>query len=100
MAEQAPSVQVSDNTGRQRYEAWVDGVLAGYAEYELDPGGIVFTHTKVEHAFEGHGVGSHLAQSALDDARSRGLVVTPRCPFMAEFIDHHPAYRDLVGPTG
>lgn len=90
------AVQVVEKRALQGYEAYVGGVLAGYVTYDLKPGGIVFLHTKTEPAFEGRGVGSRLAQVALDDARARGLRVTPRCPFVAAFIDRHPEYADLV----
>jgi predicted GNAT family acetyltransferase len=96
MADQPLTIQIADNPDRQRYEARLDGVVAAYATYELIPGGIVFLHTKTEPAFEGHGVGTHLAQFALDDVRRRGLLVIPRCPFIADYIDRHPAYQDLL----
>ena len=37
-----------------------------------------------------------LARYALDDARSRGLRVRPRCPFIKSWIRRHPDYQDLV----
>jgi predicted GNAT family acetyltransferase len=39
-----------------------------------------------------------LAREALDNARWRGLSVTPLCPFIRAYIDHHPEYEDLVAP--
>jgi predicted GNAT family acetyltransferase len=40
-----------------------------------------------------------LARAALDDARTRGLVVMPFCPFVAGFIERHiEEYADLVAP--
>lgn len=89
--------EIRHDEGASRYVAEVGGELAGYAEYELRDGGITFTHTVVDSAFEGHGVGSGLAAAALDDARARGLRVTPRCSFVAAYIDGHPDYQDLVG---
>ena len=32
----------------------------------------------------------------LDDLRSRGLLLTPMCPFVSGYIQRHPEYRDLV----
>jgi predicted GNAT family acetyltransferase len=32
----------------------------------------------------------------LDDARARDLRVRPDCPFLAQYIDEHPEYADLV----
>jgi uncharacterized protein len=43
------------------------------------------------------GLGGWLARAALDDARARGLMVMPFCPFIADFIECHiDEYGDLV----
>jgi predicted GNAT family acetyltransferase len=90
-------VAVTDNPEQNRYEARVDGELAGFAEYHLTRSSIVFTHTQVLDEFEGHGVGSALARHALDDVRAKGeRDVVPVCPFIHGFIDDHPEYADLV----
>jgi uncharacterized protein len=89
-------VEVRDNPEEQRYEAWVGDKLAGSAFYDTADDLIVFTHTEVDDAFEGHGVGSTLARSALDDVRAKGLRVIPRCPFIRSWIDRHPDYQDLL----
>jgi len=91
-----PSLEVRDNADLRRYEAWVDGALAGFSEYEPHDGWLVFTHTEVDPAYEGRGVGSGLARGALDDVRARGLHLTPQCPFIGAFIKRHPDYQDLV----
>jgi predicted GNAT family acetyltransferase len=94
-------MQTSKNESENRYEAWVDGELAGAAYYELDAKRIVFTHTEVEDAFEGQGVGSTLARFALDDVRADGTRrVVPRCPFIKDWIDKHPDYADLTRAPG
>ena len=48
------------------------GELVGLAAYHLEPSLIIFTHTEVEDAYEGQGVGSALARFALDEARTPG----------------------------
>jgi uncharacterized protein len=87
---------VGDVPEASRYEARLGDEVAGFAEYTLDGDRIVFTHTEVDPAYEGEGVGSELAQAALDDARARGLAVVPRCPFIRGWIARHPDYADLV----
>lgn len=94
-------VRVIDNPASGQFEAWVGDEVAGFAEYRQEPGRLIFTHTVVEAAFEGTGVGSRLAAAALDEARARGLSVVPQCPFIAGYIRRHPAYQDLVAaPLG
>ena len=91
------SVELTLNEAENRYEAHVDGELAGFAEFVLEGERIIFTHTAVEDRCEGEGIGSTLARFALDDVRARGgLRVVPRCPFIKAWIDRHPEYGDLV----
>ena len=90
-------VQVTNNEAEKRYEARVDGRLAGSAYYDTADDLIVFTHTEVDDDYEGQGVGSALARAALDDVRADGRrKVVPRCPFIKGWIDRHPDYRDLL----
>ncbi len=89
-------IEVHDHRVLSRYEARVGTELAGIAAYERDDTRITFTHTAVEDAFEGQGVGGALARHALDEARSAGLKVRPWCPFFRGWIERHPDYADLV----
>ena len=90
-------VSVIDNPAAGRFEARLGGELAGVAEYQLTDDLIVFTHTEVDPAFEGRGVGSALASFALDQVRVEGtrraLAV---CPFIKGWIQRHPEYLDLT----
>ena len=86
---------VRDNRSEQEFELVVDGRRA-LAAYQIEGDRIVFTHTVVPPALEGHGVGSRLVRGALDLARDRGLKVVPQCPFVRAYLDKHPAYRDLL----
>jgi predicted GNAT family acetyltransferase len=93
------NAEVRNNPAEYRYEVWVDDELAGYTQYVLRPGRIAFVHTEVYESYGGMGLGSQLARSALDDARARGFVVMPFCPFIAAYIERHlDEYGDLVAP--
>ncbi|HEY3629365.1 MAG TPA: GNAT family N-acetyltransferase [Jatrophihabitantaceae bacterium] len=89
-------ISVRDDPAQSRYEIYVDGDRAGFSVYRDEPGRRVFTHTVVDDDYEGQGLGSRLAAEALDDTRSRGLSVVPRCPFIRAYIERHPAYADLL----
>lgn len=90
------TVDVTDAPERNRYEARIDGALAGFAAYLREDELITFTHTEVDDAFKGSGVASALARHSLDAARAAGLRVRPDCPFYARWIGGHPEYADLV----
>lgn len=90
-------VVVTDNQQLHRFDLTVDGAAAGFAEYHDHGSTRTFTHTVVDDAFEGQGLGSRLVRFVLDDARTRGLDVIPVCPFVREYIARHPdQYVDLV----
>src|SRR5690348_6055912 len=88
--------RVRDNSGESRFEV-IDGEeLAGFAQYHRFGNEIAFIHTEIDTRFEGRGLGSLLARTALDSARDRGLDVLPFCPFIRGWITKHPEYVDLV----
>ena len=101
MTSMADDVVVTNSPDEKRYEARLDGALAGFAEYQLTDELIVFTHTEVDPEFEGRGVGGALARHALDEVAAEGTrTVVPRCPFFRAWIRRHPEYRPLVrGPA-
>ena len=86
----------NDNAGSHRFELLRGDEVAGYAEYNLLKGALMFTHTEVMPRFEGQGLGSRLAKAALDEVRQRGLRAIPQCQFIAGYIRKHPQYLDLV----
>lgn len=89
-------VRVVDVPDRSRFEVRVGGELAGFAEYRRRPGLIAFIHTLIDPRFEGQGLASNLARTALSEARSDGLAVLPFCPFVRGYIAGHSEYLDLV----
>lgn len=91
-----PDVQVFRNDENSRYEAHVDGRLAGFAEFLVTNEIVVFTHTEVEPVCEGKGIGSALARFAMDDMRARDVSVLPLCPFIKGWIERHREYVDIV----
>ena len=90
------TIDVQNNQDRSRYEIFLDGELVGIADYVVRGDSVVFPHTYTEPAHRGQGFAARLVQVALDDARRAGRTVVPQCWFVAEFIDGHPEYRDLV----
>lgn len=77
---------VTRNDEASRYEIFSGDVLAGFAEYQLRPGEILFTHTEVDPAFQGKGLASILAAHALTNAAESGDTIVPYCPYIARYL--------------
>lgn len=86
---------VIDNTAEKRYELDLGDDMA-LIEYVLGKGIVVLTHTEVPPKYEGQGIGKELVLAALEDIRSKGLLVVPQCPFVGAYIRRHPEWMDLV----
>jgi len=90
------SIVVRDDPAASRYEALVDGELAGFSDYHAQPGLITVMHTEVDPAFEGRGVGSTFVKLMLDDIRRRDARVLAVCPFVRAYLRRHSEFHDLV----
>ena len=91
-----PEVRISRNDDARRYELHIGDELAGFAEFRIRAGRIVFIHTVVLPGHEGEGLGSRLARHVLDDAVSRGERIVPLCPFIAAYLRRHDGYEAWV----
>lgn len=87
---------IADHPDRNRFEAHISGEPAGHLDYTKFDEIIEFPHTEVDPGFAGRGIGSALVRTALDAARAANLGVLPSCPFVRDWIDAHPDYRDLL----
>lgn len=90
------SLVLVDAPERHRYEAHLDGAIAGFLDYRVKHDRIALIHTEVPPAFGGHGVAARLTRFALDEARRRGLLVIAICPYVRRYLETHPDDRDIV----
>ncbi|MFI5254404.1 MAG: GNAT family N-acetyltransferase [Candidatus Limnocylindrales bacterium] len=88
--------EIADAHAAQRYEARLDGELAGVLEYVVKRGRLALVHTEVLAAHEGQGIAGRLARFALADARRRELRVIAICPYVRAYLERHPEERDVV----
>jgi predicted GNAT family acetyltransferase len=93
---EANNGQVIHNRQASRFEIQVDGQVA-VLSYRLIRNTIVFTHTAVPMALEGHGLGSQLVRSGLEYARDQGMKVQSMCWFVDLYLERHKEYQDLRG---
>jgi predicted GNAT family acetyltransferase len=78
--------KVVHNREHLRYEVYSDGKLAGFTQYHRTGNRVVFTHTEIDNAFSGQGLGKVLAGEALDDVVAEGGVIVPVCEFIAGYV--------------
>jgi predicted GNAT family acetyltransferase len=91
------TVTVRDVPEHHRYEISEGEQRLGLSTYKMHDGTIEFTHTEVDPAFGGRGLGKQLVTAELEDARRRGLAVLPSCPYVRKVIAEDPeTYLDLV----
>ena len=93
-------VEVRDVPERSRFEVVVDGRVAGFAAYRWEGDAQAFTHTEVDAAYEGQGVGSRLVREVLERAAGRGTPVLAHCPFVRAYLERHPDLPVIVRPEG
>jgi predicted GNAT family acetyltransferase len=89
-------VVVRDNPAQHRFEILVDGKVAGISQYRAEGDALVFTHTKVDDAYEGQGLGSKFVAELLAELRDRGTGVIPECPFVRTYLRRHQELQSVV----
>jgi uncharacterized protein len=88
--------EVIDVPSAQRFEIRVDDEVAGFVTYRDAPDGLALVHTEIASRFEGQGLGSALAEGALQAVRDAGTSVLPYCPFIRSYVQRHPEHVPLV----
>lgn len=87
--------KVSVNEAQNQFEINTPEGLA-LISYEMEGSTMYILHTEVPEALEGQGIGSDLAEFALDYAREKHLKVKVYCRFVQVYLKRHPQYLDLI----
>ena len=95
MKPEGENIEVRHNAAENRFEATVDGRLS-VADYQLQDGAMVITHTFVPPELRGRGIAEKVVRAALEHARQEKLRVVPACSYVDVFIQRHREYQSLV----
>lgn len=90
------SDRVRRNDREGRYELVIDGAVVGTADFRVEGAIVVMPHTVVQPASRGEGLGAELVSGALADIRGAGRKVDAQCWYVAEFLQAHDEYADLL----
>jgi predicted GNAT family acetyltransferase len=82
-------IEVRDNPGQNRFDILVDGAVGGFAAYQVRDRRVIITHSEIDRAQRGQGLGGQLAEGTLNQLRDRGATVIASCPFFAKFVSEH-----------
>jgi predicted GNAT family acetyltransferase len=75
-----------------------DTEVAGLTYKAAGENRIVLLATSVLPEFRNQGIATELIRRVLDDVRAQGKTITATCPIVRTFIEHNPAYADLIDP--
>jgi uncharacterized protein len=90
---------VRRNPDRPRFELVQGDEVVGVADFREVGDTLFFHHTEIARSMRGQRMGERLVKGALDLVRAdteRTRKVVAQCWFVAEFLELHPEYADLV----
>ncbi|OYN78946.1 GNAT family N-acetyltransferase [Mycolicibacterium sphagni] len=98
MATDKTGAPTTVTAGEDTFTIAVDGQKVGLVAFVDHGGQRIFLHTEVKDEFEGRGLASILVSEALAATREAGLRIVAVCPMVADYLDRHRDFDDLVDP--
>ena len=90
---------VRDNFGASRFDAYVDGAVAGSLHYRIQDGQLWLLRLVTDPEYRGPDLTRALVGTALAQAHRRRLAVLPFCVEARRHVFAHPVYLQLVPQT-
>ena len=87
---------IQENVGDSRYDAYVDGAVAGSLHYRLEGEQMWLLYTAMAPEYRGTELEDRLIRTALSDAHRRRLPVLPFCHQVRKRVFAHPVYLQLM----
>jgi predicted GNAT family acetyltransferase len=85
--------KITHNTNKYRFEIEMNGITAELV-YKREDNKIFLMHTRVPESLEGQGIGTALAEYALQYALDKQLRLIVICPFVRGYISKNPEWRE------
>ena len=91
-------IEIRHLPAKGRFETMVNGAR-GVAEYRLEDGTMLLTHTEVAPELRGRGIAGQLVQAALDHAHAEKLEVRPLCAYARRYLQRQDEQRRAGAAT-
>jgi uncharacterized protein len=88
-------VEFKVNETLNQFELHAEGEVA-YLEYFFEGSKIFLTHTESPKPLRGKGYAKELVNRSLEYAKQHKYIVVPACSFVADFVNNHPKWRDIL----
>ena len=72
------------------------GEETAFLEYFIQDKKIFFNHTEVPVPLRGKGIAAQLVEMSLEYSRKHGFIVVPSCSYVANFVNNHPEWNDVL----
>ncbi len=90
------NVTIQHNQKKFKFQAYV-GEKESYLSYRKEPyKTLEYYETFVPESLRGKGIASKIVDFALNHAKENGYKVIATCPFVANYIDEHEEYAELI----
>ncbi|WBP94020.1 GNAT family N-acetyltransferase [Mycolicibacterium neoaurum] len=76
--------------GDHRFTIALDGRQVGLVDFHDRDGVRVFTHTEIDPAFGGRGLGTQLVAETVADTRAAGLQIESHCSMVTAYLAKNP----------
>lgn len=87
--------ELRNDTARSRYEMDEQG-LTSWADYRLKGERLYIDHVESPVPLRGTGAAGRLMAALAEDAKQRGLKITPICGYAAAWLRRSKEYRELL----
>lgn len=79
-----------------RSVAYAGSEPIGECEVDASEGLWAITHTGVRPAYGGQGIARRLVDAVVEEARRRGVKISPLCSYAKRLMEGSDAYRDVL----
>ncbi|MDV6170291.1 GNAT family N-acetyltransferase [Flavobacterium sp. DG1-102-2] len=83
------------NEEGSQFELHVPGGIA-FVEYYREGEKIFLTHTETPEQLRGKGIAGRLIERTLQCIKDNGLTLVPLCSFVANYINEHDEWNDIL----